>query len=378
MLAEVTPNCNWLSTGQETFPAMLASIDSAERSVCLETYIYGPGELGERFRDALLRAQQRGLMVRVLIDALGSMGLPDAFWTPLRTAGAQVRYFNPLSLNRLSIRNHRKLLVCDDRVAYVGGYNISPESDGDGINCGWCDLGIRVEGPLVGELSETFDEMFARADFRHKRFVRLRRIAAKRTARGEYGQLLLSGPGRGTSPIKESLQADLARARHVQIIVAYFLPTWRLRRSLMRIVQRGGRVQLILAGKSDVLLSYLAGRSLYRRLLKAGLEIYEYQPQILHAKLIIIDDIVYVGSANLDQRSLNINYELMLRFENQQMANQAREVFEKNLKHCQHITREAWRKSRSLWRRIKQYWAYFVLVRIDPYIARRQWRALPD
>src|SRR5688572_12897738 len=171
MLAAVTPNCNWLSTGQETFAAMLASIDSAERSVCLGTYIYGPGELGERFRDALLRAQQRGVTVRVLIDALGSMGLPDAFWTPLLSARAQVRYFNPLKLNRLSIRNHRKLLVCDDRVAYVGGYNISPESDGDGINCGWCDLGIRVEGPLAEELSDTFDEMFARADFRHKRFV---------------------------------------------------------------------------------------------------------------------------------------------------------------------------------------------------------------
>jgi cardiolipin synthase len=92
----------------------------------------------------------------------------------------------------------------------------------------------------------------------------------------------------------------------------------------------------------------------------------------------IIDDVVYVGSANLDQRSLNINYELMIRFSNQGMAEQAREVFQNNLRHCRQITREQWRKSRSVWRRIKQHWSYFLLARVDPYIALRQWRALPD
>ncbi len=191
-------------------------------------------------------------------------------------------------------------------------------------------------------------------------------------------QLLLSGPGRGSSPIKRALRRDLAGARNVQIIIAYFLPTWRIRRALTRVVWRGGRVQLVLAGKSDVLVSQLAGQSLYRRFLKAGVEIFEYQPQILHTKLIIIDDVIYLGSANLDQRSLNINYELMIRFESRQMAEQARAVFANTLQHCQPITFEQWRKSRSLWRRLKQRWAYFLLVRIDPYIAKRQWKGLPD
>src|SRR5205823_13669039 len=118
-------------------------------------------------------------------------------------------------------------------------------------------------------------------------------------------------------------------------------------------VRHGGSVQLVLAVKSDVALSQLAGRSIYRRLLKTGIQIYEYQPQILHAKLIIIDDVVYVGSANLDQRSLNINYELMIRFENKDLAEQARAVFASNLKHSRQITLEQWRKSRSLWQRIK-------------------------
>ena len=146
----------------------------------------------------------------------------------------------------------------------------------------------------------------------------------------------------------------------------------------MRLARRGGTVELILPGKSDVLVSQLAGQSLYRRFLKAGARIHEYRPQVLHAKLIIADDIVYVGSANLDPRSLDINYELMIRFDQKVMAEQARVIFAGTLAHCRVITREEWRASRTLWRRLKQRWAYWLLVRIDPYLARRQWQALPD
>jgi len=207
---------------------------------------------------------------------------------------------------------------------------------------------------------------------------RLRNYKAKKTLAAAHEQVLLSGPGRGRSPIKHALRRDLARAQNVQIIVAYFLPTWRIRRSILRVAQRGGRVQMILAGKSDVMLSQLAGQSLYRRFLKARVQIHEYTPQILHAKLIVIDDVVYVGSSNLDQRSLNINYELMVRFENEEMAAEAREVFASTLKHCREITLEGWVKSRSVWQRIKQRWAYLLLVRFDPLVARWRWRAVPD
>jgi cardiolipin synthase A/B len=135
---------------------------------------------------------------------------------------------------------------------------------------------------------------------------------------------------------------------------------------------------LILAGKSDVAVSRLAAQSLYPRLLKSGIEIYEYQPQVLHAKLFIFDDVVYVGSANLDPRSININYELVLRFVCKQMAQQARDVFQGCFQHTRQITFDEWTSHHSLWRRFKQHWAYFLLVRMDPYIAQRQWRALPD
>jgi cardiolipin synthase len=379
MLAECTPaNCNWLCTGHEVFPAMLAAIDAAQQSICLETYIYAPDSLGEKFRTALIRARQRGVPVRVLYDALGSMSLPNSFWEPLRKAGGEVRQFNPLVLNRFGVRDHRKMLICDERVAFIGGFNIALEYDGDGISSGWRDLGLKLEGPLAGQLKKAFDEMFERADFEHTGLTRLRNYKAKKAVIAPHEQVLLSGPGRGRSPIKHALRRDLARAQNVQIIVAYFLPTWRIRRSILRVAQRGGRVQMILAGKSDVLLSQLAGQSLYRRFLRTGVEIHEYAPQILHAKLIVIDDVVYVGSSNLDQRSLNINYELMVRFENKDMAAEAREVFDSTLKHCRHITLDSWIKSRSLWRRIKQRWAYLLLVRFDPLIARWRWRTVPD
>jgi cardiolipin synthase A/B len=371
-------NYRWLCTGQEAFPAMLGAIEAAQHSVCLESYIFSAGALGERFSESPVRARQRGASVRVLVDALGSLGLAGRFWRPLRAAGGEVRLFNPLSLNRLGIRNHRKLLVCDEQVAFVGGFNIAPEYEGDGVTHGWYDIGLKLEGPLAGRLAAAFEEMFARASFQHKRFVRFHKSGAKKSVPGPSEELLLSGPGRGRNPIKSALRRDLARARSVQIMMAYFLPTWRLRRQLAGVARREGQVQLMLAGKSDVAVSQLAGQSLYRRFLKAGVEIEEHQPQVFHAKLIIIDDSVYVGSANLDQRSRNINYELMIRFENPEMARQGREVFAGNLRHCRQVTLEGWQRSRSLWRKLKEYWAYLLLVRIDPLIARRQWRALPD
>lgn len=368
----------WLRTGDEVFPAMLAAIDSAKESVCLESYIFAAGPLGESFLKGLTNAQRRGVRVRVLVDALGSISLPDSFWSPLRAVGGAARFFNPVALNRMGIRNHRKLLVCDEAVAFIGGFNIAAEYEGDGVAHGWRDVGLRLEGALAGQLAASFDEMFDLAEFRHKHFVRLRRATLSRPASSSAEQLLLSGPGRGRNPIRRSLQRDLTQARKAQVMVAYFLPTGRLRRVLRRVARRGGELQLLLPGKSDVATSQLAAQSLYRRLLKAGVEIHEYEPQVLHAKLFVLDQVVYVGSANLDPRSLSINYELMIRFEHPQLAEEARAIFEETLQHCRRIDPAAWLRSRSLWQRLKQRWAYFLLARIDPYIARQQWRSLPD
>ena len=378
MSSPQTTTWKWLRCGDEAFPAMLAAIDAAREAIRLEVYIFSDDELGRRFRDALLRARQRGVTVRVLVDGVGSHGLPEDFWSSLKADGGEVRVFNPIALKRFGIRNHRKLLVCDARVAFVGGFNISREYEGDGVTRGWCDLGLQLEGGLIGELSSSFDAMFALADFRHKRLVRLWRAKHKKIVVAANEHLLLGGPGRGWNPIRRALNKDMAHASRMQIIQAYFLPTWRIRRALSRAARRGGEVQLLLAGKSDVALSQLAGRSLYQRLLKSGAQVSEYQPQILHAKLLVIDDAVYVGSANLDPRSLSINYELMIRFQNPQMAAEARGIFSDALGHSQQIDIVAWKRSRTFWMKLKERFAHFVLARIDPHVARLQWKWLPE
>lgn len=359
----------WLRSGQEAFPEMLAAIEASRRTIRLEMYIYSSQPPGEAFRDALAGAARRGVRVQVLVDAVGSFGLANSFWKPLLEAGGQFRWFNPIKLGCVAYRNHRKVLVCDDEIAFVGGFNIAPEYNGDGIEKGWCDLGIRVHGSLASELAESFDLSFARAGF-EKALQRFRKSTSRTTISAESWRLLLSGPGRGHNFLKRTLATDLANAHTVQIISAYFLPTWRLRRELVRVARRGGRVQLILAGKSDVRLSQLASRRLYRQLLRQGVEIYEYQPQVLHAKLFVIDEQVYVGSSNLDARSLNINYELLVRITEEKAVDEARKIFGEVLARSRRVELRTWRRSRSFWTKLLEEWAYFLLARVDPWWAR--------
>ena len=141
---------------------------------------------------------------------------------------------------------------------------------------------------------------------------------------------------------------------------------------MLNAARRGGRVRLILAGKSDIPLAKLATHRLYKMLLKQGVEIYEYQPQILHAKLFIMDAEVYVGSSNLDARSLNINYELLVRITDPPVVKEARAIFAEALTHCRRIDAKTWRGSRSLWTKLLEDWAYFLLARVDPYLARKR------
>lgn len=363
----------WLPTGTAAFDAMVQAIRAAHRFIRLETYIYRNDAVGQRIRSALIEAAQDGVSVQVLVDAWGSEDLDDSFWAPLRRAGADCRWFNPLQFDRLAIRNHRKLLVCDDMVAIIGGFNIASEYEGDGIRNGWRDVGISINGPMVAELSNSFDQMFDLADFRHGRLAAWRKC---RTTMPASGDVLMNAPGRGSHPIKKALYQGLDNAKKVQIISAYFLPTWRIRHSLNRIARMGGQVQLIMAGKTDVPISQTATRSLYHSLLRAGVEIYEYQPQILHAKLYLLDDVVYVGSSNLDKRSLGINYELLVRSADPQVVRGGRSYFEQCLANSKRVTLETWPKSQSIWLRLWQKVAYLFLVHLDPYIARQQLRML--
>jgi len=367
----------WLCAGVEIFPPLLRAMAAAKKSIQFETYIYADGRLGREVLVVLIAAARRGVRVQVLVDAIGSWLLPDDFFHPLIAAGGEARRFNPIHPLRFGVRDHRKLLVCDETVVFLGGFNLADEYDGDGVTSGWFDFGLRIEDRrLAGRLAASFAELFALADFRQKAWLQFRAFRRRQLKRKSPADLFFTQPGRGASPFQAALYHDLSRARRVQIVSPYFLPTRRLRRDLMRVTRRGGRVELILAGKTDVLISQLAARSFYRRLLKAGVEIFEYQPQILHAKLICIDGAIYVGSSNLDIRSLNLNYELMLRLEDKASVAAAQAIVQRLREQSLKIELRSWRKTQTFWQRWKNHWAHFLLARIDPFLALQQFRSL--
>lgn len=372
------PEWVWYDNGSAFFAAVLDSVGRACLSVRLETYIFAAHGIGLQLREALAAAAARGVSVQVLVDGFGSRSLPAHFWQPVLAAGGHVRVFNPLRPRRWGIRDHRKLLVCDNTTAFIGGFNIAPEYEGDGVTQGWRDVALRVTGPLASALGGTFDRMFASADFQHKAFARLRRSGEKRVIRECGCEIILSGPGRGDSPLARALRRDLARARSVRIMSAYFLPSRRLRGSLARAARHGASVEIIVPSRSDVPLSKLATESLYHRLLKAGVKIFEYEPQMLHGKLLLLDDTVYIGSSNLDPRSLRLNYEVMVRIQNPATTRTAQSLFSDCLHSCRKVTRADWRRQRSFWTRLQQRIAHFIMTRLDPWIALSQWRLLPD
>ncbi|HTG43810.1 MAG TPA: cardiolipin synthase B, partial [Verrucomicrobiae bacterium] len=332
--------------------------------------------IGEAVRDTLIKACRRGVRVQVMVDALGSISLPEKFWDPFIEAGGKFRWFNPLKLKRLGFRDHRKTLIIDEKVAFVGGFNIAPEYQGDGVTRGWHDLGLQVPETLARELAASFDIMFGLADYRHRRLARYRRTDVAKVSSTTTGQLLTNAPGRGPHLLQGSLLRDLNTGKKIDIISAYFLPPRQLRRAMMRAARQRRPVRLILAGKSDVKLSQLAARYLYKSLLRAGVEIYEYQPQILHTKLFLFDDIFYVGSANMDKRSLLVNYELLIRVQHPELAQYGRAFFDRTLQNCQRIELPAWRASHTVWNRLKEQWAYFVLSKVDPYLTQLQLQVL--
>lgn len=368
---------HWLTTGGEAHRRMLAAIQGARHSLRLEMYIFHADETGGRFRTALAGAAARGVRVQVLLDAFGSNGLAADYWQGLRAAGGDVRLFNPFTWQLFALRNHRKLLLIDDQRAFIGGFNIADEYGGDGVTRGWRDLGWELRrSDAVGQLAAAFDTTFRAYDQRHRLLQRIRRRLSLPRPANARGPVLLSGPRLRRNPFRVSLRQALRDARRVQIISGYFVPTLRLRRALRRVARRGGLVELLLAGKSDVPIAQRAGRASYDSLLRAGVRIYEYQPQILHAKLAIVDDAVFAGSANLDIRSFGINYELMVRIDDASLAAEARALFAADQRHAVEITRQAWRASQNWLARLRGHWARFLFTKVDPWLARQQLRSL--
>lgn len=291
--------------GDELYAAMLADIAGAERSVRLESYIFAADEAGMPFVEALEAAASRGLTVEVRIDAIGSYGLfPRALEQRLRAAGVRFRRWRRFSLREplrfLHRRNHRKLLVLDERVCWLGGFNIHRECSRRAVGDGrWLDYHLRIEGPVARQAAMLFDH-----DGKLPRGARLR---------AEDGILLLPNKTRRQRALLHRvLRQVFARARRrVLLVTPYFVPDRRTQRSLCAAASRGVEVTVLVPAKSDVRLAQWASRAAYSRLLAGGVRIVEYQPRVLHAKAFLIDEgLASVGTANLDYRSFFINDEI--------------------------------------------------------------------
>ena len=373
MPATISTPVQWLRGGREFFPAMLDAIAAARRTLDLETYIFAGDHIGRRMLHTLVQAARRGVRVRVLADAFGSVTLSADFFAPLTEAGGEIHFFNPLRFGRFGVRDHRKLLLCDAATAFVGGANLADEYDGDGVTRGWFDLMLRIEdAALTADLTAAFEQHFSTASLERRPRPRLRAFRRVRREPVSLTRILAVKPGRGAGVFQRALQHDLRRAHSADFITPYFLPNRRLRKLLGKIVRRGGRVRLILPAQCDVAAARAAGLVYYSRLLRGGVEIYEYQPQILHAKLYLVDDKVYAGSSNLDIRSFKLNHELMLRLTDAAAVAGAREIFAAALEHSRRVEPRAFRRSQTFWQRWKNRWAHFLLTRIDPLVALRQ------
>lgn len=365
--AAVRPPFEWHATGEQWFDAIVEAIERAQSTVEVEFYIWSPGRLAGRLHGALARAIGRGCRVRLLLDAFGSEAAAPVAEI-LALAGAQVRWFNPLRWARLSFRNHRKLVVVDRRQAFLGGCNVADEYDGDGVHGGWRDLGIGVaELGCVDALGRSFDRMWALAAFNRLPTPE----AMPEPARGEGWELFFAGAGRGGRRYRRRLHRDLMAASSIDVLAAYFVPSTRVRGILRRVARRG-RVRVIVPAAGDVPLAHHASAHVLDALATTSIQVHEYVPAMLHAKLVVANDVVYVGSANFDARSLRINFDLMLRLEGAEIAARARVIVDEVQSQCRPYIAgpTGW------WSSLRRNAAYAAVAWLDPYIARRKLRLL--
>ena len=369
------PGTRLLVGGSAAYGRMWQLIADARESIELETYIFKAGSVGEEFLRRLTAAAARGVRVRVLVDAYGSGELPDEYFDRLVAAGGDVRRFNPKRLLRLSFRNHRKLLCCDG-VAIAGGLNIADEYDGDGLERGWRDFAVEVGGAVAIALRQSFERMWDLAPFGQAE-VRAFWLGRPRvtSAAPDMPQLLLSGPGCPTAELRRQLVADLRRSRRFRGWAAYFLPSRRVGAAIREAARRGDAA-IMLGTRSDVPLSLWASERLFTRYLGAGLRIHRYRPQIVHAKALVADDVVYIGSTSLDVRSLLINYELLLRIPSPPLAEALRQEFAADASRADSLDARSWSAGRRWWQTLRSYFAHLLLARVDPYVAARKLSSL--
>ncbi len=348
--------------GAQAYPAMLEAIAAAREHILLEIYIWESDAFGRRFAEALMVRARQGVQVRAVLDAVGSSGFDGRLEAELRAAGVQLSWFHPLSPFRkrrgLTVRDHRKLLVIDGAIAFLGGMNLSdahaPVEWGGG---GWFDVHLRLEGPAAHDLCQLFAVTW--------RYTSGQRLALPKGAPpvapepSAVAQVLAIDSRASRRLIRRHYEHALKRARRqILILEGYFIPDRGLRAILRKAVGRGVEVRVLVPRRSDVALVQHASRFTYGALLRAGVQIYEWLPTMLHAKAICVDgQWLAIGSYNLDQRSLRYNWEISAAVADRSACAALEADFEAALLQAERVDRTAWSK-RPAGARVVQWFAY--------------------
>ncbi len=356
-----------LCAGRETFPAMLGAIAAAERSIDLETYILRADRIGQRFKLALIERARAGVTVRVICDAVGSIGLPAEYVAELVAAGVHWLEFRPVGpWNRRfgwNTRDHKKLLIVDGRVAFTGGINIGDEyaatEEGGG---GWHDMSAQIEGPAVRELSRVFASTWAAEGGDPVPNAAGAGDASASLADAQAFVEVIANLGAIPRPgMRRAYLHAIRRAQHrISITNAYFIPDAALRRGFARAFRRGASVRVIVPSRSDIGPVYYASRNLYARLMRSGVRLFEWQGEMMHAKCAAIDGIwSTIGSYNLDRRSFLHNLEVGLLMIDRKLARELEAQFEADLALCREVDPAQWR-TRPRWEKaLERFWYSF-------------------
>jgi len=336
-----------LENGDAIFPSMLEAIRGATSTINFETYIYWSGTIGQEFADALSERARAGVRVNVLLDWVGSMKIEESLLDEMRGSGVKVRMYRPLrwyNLGRINNRTHRKLLIVDGRIGFTGGVGIADQWSGHAQDeQHWRDMHFRVVGPVVWQFQAAFNDNWIKTagevlngeDY----YPPLAKV-------GEMdAHLFVASPAGGSESMHLMyLLAIAASVQSIDLAASYFVPDELVLKALLAARQRGVRIRILLPGKkidSDAVRH--ASRAQWGGLLKAGVQIFEYQPTMMHNKLLIVDsEMVSVGSTNFDVRSFRLNDEASMNVYDRAFAARMTAVFEDDLQHTISYTHERW------------------------------------
>jgi cardiolipin synthase len=329
--------------GASAYAALFQAISAARQHVHLEYYIFEPDKIGTRLRDLLIEKARAGVAVRLLVDGTGSSRLGKRFLKPLRDAGAEIAWFNPIRLRwirtrRIDFRCHRKIVVCDGVVGFTGGMNVADDQSAELSRSYWRDTHLRIEGAAVVALQRLFveDWYFATEALP----ARAGELFSLREGAGTHVvQIIGSGPDHDQLPIHSTYFTVITRATsRVWLTTPYFVPDEAIVAALCTTALRGVDVRLLIPLRGDSRLIDLAARSYVPDLVAAGVKVFEYLPRFIHAKTIVADDdIAIVGSANLDNRSFRLDFELTAIVYDREMTARLAEAFQADLRESRAI-----------------------------------------